>query len=31
MNSEDFSDAFLAIWLSDKTSQPKLRRQLLGL
>jgi hypothetical protein len=31
INSEDFSDAFLSIWLSEKTSQPQLRRQLLGL
>jgi hypothetical protein len=31
INSEDFSNAFLAIWLSDKTSQPELRRDLLGL
>jgi hypothetical protein len=25
-----FTDAFLAIWLSEKTSEPKLRKQLLG-
>ena len=31
INSNSFSPAFLAIWLSDKTSQPKLRQQLLGL
>ena len=31
INTDGFSDAFLAIWLSEKTSQPKLRRQLLGL
>ncbi|WP_413702284.1 chalcone isomerase family protein [Psychromonas sp. KJ10-10] len=29
--NEDFCNAFLAIWLSEKTSQPKLRRQLLAL
>ena len=26
-----FADAFLSIWLSEKTSQPELRQQLLGL
>lgn len=26
-----FSDAFLSIWLSERTSEPKLRQQLLGL
>jgi len=26
-----FADAFLSIWLSEKTSEPKLRRKLLGL
>jgi hypothetical protein len=31
IDNEDFSDAFLAIWLSEKTSQPQLRRELLGL
>jgi hypothetical protein len=31
INSEGFPEGFLAIWLSDKTSQPKLRLQLLGL
>lgn len=31
INSDGFSDAFLNIWLSEKTSQPKLRRQLLAL
>ena len=31
INSEGFSYAFLNIWLSEKTSQPKLRRQLLAL
>lgn len=31
INNDDFSDAFLAIWLSEKTSEPKLRRQLLSL
>ncbi|MCZ4336626.1 chalcone isomerase family protein [Shewanella colwelliana] len=27
----DFGEAFLSIWLSEKTSEPELRRQLLGL
>lgn len=31
INNKQFSDAFLSIWLSNNTSQPKLRRQLLGL
>jgi hypothetical protein len=31
IKSNDFSDAFLAIWLSEKTSQPKLRRQLIAI
>lgn len=31
INSEAFSEAFLAIWLSEKTSQPQLRQKLLGL
>lgn len=26
-----FADAFLAIWLSERTTEPKLRKQLLGL
>lgn len=26
-----FSDAFISIWLSSKTSQPRLRKQLLGM
>lgn len=29
--STNFADAFLAIWLSPKTSKPKLRQQLLGI
>jgi hypothetical protein len=31
ISDRELSVAFLAIWLSDKTSQPKLRRQLLGI
>jgi len=31
INSGGFADAFLSIWLSDKTSEPTLRQQLLGL
>lgn len=31
VKDSELSVAFLAIWLSDKTSQPKLRRQLLGI
>jgi len=30
INDTDLASAFIAIWLSDKTSQPSLRRQLLG-
>jgi len=30
MNDPEFSARFFAIWLSDKTSEPELRRQLLG-
>jgi hypothetical protein len=28
---QDFGDAFLSIWLSENTSEPKLRQKLLGL
>ncbi|UGA56594.1 chalcone isomerase family protein [Vibrio sp. VB16] len=31
IDSQDFGDAFLSIWLSENTSEPKLRQQLLGL
>lgn len=31
IENQAFSGAFLAIWLSEQTSQPQLRRQLLGL
>ena len=31
VSDKELSTAFLAIWLSHKTSQPKLRRQLLGI
>ncbi|MGC9459638.1 chalcone isomerase family protein [Vibrio genomosp. F10] len=31
IGSESFGTAFLSIWLSEKTSEPELRRQLLGL
>ncbi|GLX81386.1 chalcone isomerase family protein [Thalassotalea eurytherma] len=31
VNNGTFADDFLAIWLSEKTSQPKLRQQLLGM
>jgi hypothetical protein len=30
INDKDFGTAFLAIWLSENTSRPKLRRQLIG-
>ena len=30
INESQFSDDFLAIWLNEKTSEPKLRKQLLG-
>ena len=30
INSREFSDAFLGIWLSKQTSEPVLRRQLIG-
>lgn len=30
LDSVDFSHAFLAIWLSEKTTEPKLRQQLIG-
>lgn len=30
VNSKQFSNAFLSIWLSPKTTEPKLRRQLIG-
>lgn len=30
INSRQFSDAFLAIWLSKNTSEPSLRKQLVG-
>lgn len=31
IDNPKFSEAFLSIWLSEKTSQPRLREQLLGL
>lgn len=31
INDTSFADAFLSIWLSEKTSEPKLRKKLLGL
>lgn len=31
INDPDFATNFLSIWLSEKTSQPQLRQQLLGL
>ncbi|WP_264877118.1 chalcone isomerase family protein [Vibrio agarivorans] len=31
IDDENFSDAFLSIWLSSKTQYPKLRRQLIGM
>ena len=30
IDDPDFADAFLAIWLSEKTSRPKLRKKLIG-
>lgn len=30
IDSHDFGEAFLSIWLSENTSEPKLRQQLLG-
>lgn len=31
ISDEDFADHFLAIWLSEKTSRPNLRKKLLGI
>ena len=31
VNDKEFGQAFLSIWLSENTSEPKLRKQLLGL
>lgn len=31
INSKGFADAFISIWISEKTSQPELRNQLLGI